>query len=162
MFNIHWIIYYISYLLSVAYRGIILSAVLLQCLLHTTLATEILLQKSLNIWSSISFRKRDWPVDFEVVATSSDEISDQKTKNNDLVKFLRQNTNSFSNNVYHTKDIALQNQRLSEKRAVVILLKGKVKSVRIVSKSDWDKKFVSFYIWDWIVLLLLILNVILK
>ena len=53
-----------------------------------------------------------------------------------MVKFLRQNTNSFSNNVYHTKDIALQNQRLCEKRAVVILLKGKVKSVRIVSKSD--------------------------
>ena len=54
-------IYDISYLLSVMYRGIILSALVLQRLLHMSLATEILLQKPLNIWSSISFRQRDLP-----------------------------------------------------------------------------------------------------
>ena len=77
---------YITYLLSVMYRGIILSPLVLQRLFDMSLVTEILLQNPLNIWSSICHTKGDLQVDLEVAATRSDELTAHETKKQRLKK----------------------------------------------------------------------------
>ena len=84
--------------------------------------------------------KRDLGVELETLAANVDEFVFPEVKE-EFHQFLRNTTNTLTNNVYHTKDDTCNKTKsLRDNKNIVILSGDKDSSIVIMNKKDYNKK----------------------
>ena len=84
--------------------------------------------------------KRDLGVELETLAANVDEFVFPEVKE-EFHQFLRNTTNTLTNNVYHTKDDTCNKTKsLRDNKNIIILSGDKDSSIVIMNKKDYNKK----------------------